>query len=80
MILYWVANLSAGSFSENFSENIFSSIFPVLEDKTFVCYTVKEGDTLSKIALEHKTTVEYITLMNNIKDVDLIYPGQVLNI
>lgn len=80
MILYWVANLSAGSFSENFSENIFSSIFPVLEDKTFVCYTVKEGDTLSKIALEHNTTVEYIALMNNIKDVDLIYPGQVFKI
>ncbi len=74
MILNWVVNLSAGSFNEN----IFSSIFP--EDKTYVYYTVKEGDTLSKIALEHNTTVEYIALMNNIKDVDLIYPGQVFKI
>lgn len=74
MILNWVVNLSAGSFNED----IFSSIFP--EDKTYVYYTVKEGDTLSKIALEHNTTVAYIALMNNIKDVDLIYPGQVFKI
>ena len=60
------------------NEDIFSSIFP--EDKTYVYYTVKEGDTLSKIALEHNTTVEYIALMNNIKDVDSIYPGQVFKI
>lgn len=74
MILNWVMNLVADSFKED----IFSSIFP--EDKTYVYYTVKEGDTLSKIALEHNTTVEYIALNNNIEDIDLIYPGQVFKI
>lgn len=52
----------------------------MLKDKTYVYYTVKEGDTLNKIALEHNTTVEYIALSNNIKDINLIYPGQVFKI
>ena len=41
-------------------------------------YIVKRGDTLSKIALEFGTTVNAIAVRNNIKNVNLIYPGQVL--
>ena len=76
MVLKWTVNIGAAIFNEN----IFFSIFPMFKVKTYVCYTVKEGDTLSKIALEHNTTVEYIALMNNIKNINLIYPGQVLKI
>ena len=43
-------------------------------------YIVKKGDTLSQIALNFNTTVSEIAKMNNIKNVNLIYIGQILNI
>lgn len=39
-------------------------------------YTVKRGDTLSKIAQKFNTTVGQIAKDNHIKNVNLIYPGQ----
>ncbi len=41
-------------------------------------YTVKRGDTLSEIALRFNTTVAQIARENNIRNVNLIYPGQTL--
>ena len=41
-------------------------------------YTVKAGDTLSEIAETYNTTVEKLTKLNNIKNVDLIFIDQVL--
>ena len=41
-------------------------------------YVVKRGDTLSQIALSFGTTVQAIAIRNNIKNVNLIYIGQVL--
>lgn len=43
-------------------------------------YTVKSGDTLSKIAAQFKTTVAAIATLNNIANVNLIRVGQVLRI
>lgn len=43
-----------------------------------VKYTVKKGDTLSAIAKKYSTTVNSIAKLNNIKNVNLIYVGQVL--
>ena len=43
-------------------------------------YTVKSGDTLSSIAVKYNTTVDKIASLNNIKNVNLIYVGQVLRI
>ena len=43
-------------------------------------YTVKAGDTLSKIAKKHNTTVKNIVALNNIKDPNKIYVGQKLRI
>lgn len=43
-------------------------------------YTVKKGDTLSAIAKQYGTTVDDIAKANNIKDVNKIYTGQILNI
>lgn len=43
-----------------------------------VTYTVKSGDTLSKIASKYNTTVSNLAKINNISNVNLIYVGQVL--
>lgn len=41
-------------------------------------YTVKPGDTLSKIAVENGTTVRKLQKLNGIKNVNVIYVGQVI--
>lgn len=43
-------------------------------------YTVKRGDTLSGIAAKYGTTVSNLASLNNIKNVNRIYVGQVLKI
>ena len=43
-------------------------------------HTVVRGDTLSGIAQRYGTTVNYLAKLNNIKNVNLIYVGQVLKI
>ncbi|MGN1132818.1 MAG: GH25 family lysozyme [Oscillospiraceae bacterium] len=45
-----------------------------------VIYTVKKGDTLSAIAARYKTSVSKLVKQNNIKNPDLIYPGQKIKI
>lgn len=51
---------------------------PTPEPKT---YKVKKGDTLSKIAKAHKVTLKKLIAANpQIKNPDLIYPNQVINI
>lgn len=39
-------------------------------------YIVQKGDTLSGIALKYKTTVNELVILNNIKNPNLIYPGE----
>jgi hypothetical protein len=55
---------------ENRENNIYS----------MVIYFVKPGDTLWKIAKKFKSTVDDITRVNEIEDVNKIYPGQQLYI
>ena len=45
-----------------------------------VYYTVKAGDTLTKIAREYGVSVSSIVSLNNIKNPDLIYVGQTFRI
>lgn len=45
---------------------------------SMIIYFVKPGDSLWKIAKKFKSTVEDIARVNNIEDVDKIYPGQQL--
>ena len=45
-----------------------------------ITYTVSWGDTLTKIAAKHETTVEKIVRDNNISNPDKIYVGQKLKI
>ena len=53
---------------------------PNPENGNIINYIVKSGDTLSQIALRYGTTVSEIAKLNNIKNVNLIYPGQILEI
>lgn len=43
-------------------------------------YTVKSGDTLSKIANRYGVTIAEIMNLNDIEDENLIYAGQIINI
>lgn len=45
-----------------------------------IYYTVQKGDTLSSIAKRYGTTIEEIAYLNNIQNVNLIYPGEVFKI
>ena len=45
-----------------------------------ITYTVKRGDSLSKIALAYGVSVNHIVELNNISNPNLIYPGQKLRI
>ena len=45
-----------------------------------IYYTVKSGDTLWQIANRYGTTINEITSLNNIKNPNLIYPGQILQV
>lgn len=58
------------SIEENRENNIYS----------MVIYFVKPGDTLWKIAKKFKSTVDDIARVNEIEDVNKIYPGQQLYI
>lgn len=48
--------------------------------KNYTYHTVKSGDTLSEIADKYKTTVTKLAKDNNIKNINLILPGQKLKI
>ncbi len=43
-------------------------------------YKIKKGDTLSEIAIEFNTTVNYLVQINKIKNPDLIYAGEYLKV
>ncbi|NLP45615.1 MAG: DUF3794 domain-containing protein [Epulopiscium sp.] len=45
---------------------------------SMIIYVVQKGDTLWKIAKKYNTTVDELALLNDIEDVDVIYPGQKL--
>lgn len=49
-------------------------------DDTVKYYTVKSGDTLSRIAMSFSTTVQQLKKWNNIKDINKIYVGQKLRV
>lgn len=53
---------------------------PVPPEPEKVYYTVVRGDNLSKIAYRYGTTTKQLVEWNNIKDPNLIYPGQVLRV
>lgn len=78
-----VQGISGNVDKDRFSKEIFMEDIQEAEDPmntNIINYIVKVGDTLSQIALRYGTTVTEIARLNNIKNVNLIYPGQVLEI
>lgn len=73
---------------DKFTENILLSNIeevpevekPKCDKEDRILYKVKKGDTLSKIALEYNTTVSHLVQINNIKNPNLIYTGEILTI
>ena len=47
-----------------------------LYETNHIIYTIRKGDTLSKLALEFNTTVQRIAELNNIQNVNLIFIGE----
>ena len=52
---------------------------PTNETK-YIDYKIKKGDTLTAIAKKYGTTIQTLKKINNIKNVNLIYAGDILKI
>lgn len=50
------------------------------DENPYIIYTVKKGDTLTKIAMAHNTTIQALKVLNNIKNASLIVIGQKIKI
>ncbi len=75
----FVQSPEVGNWQKKVEEiNIKLLFSPAVTPKSVV-YQIKPGDTLDKIAREHKTTVELIKKSNNISD-SLIIPGRKIKI
>jgi LysM repeat protein len=59
---------------------IVGSVLVLLVAATSVDYTVKRGDTLGRIAENHKVSVSELADFNNLANPNLIYPGQVIKV
>jgi LysM repeat protein len=59
-------------------ETVQALVNQMIATKKSTVYTVKAGDTLSKIAKKYNTTVNKLVADNNIKNPNLIYVGQKL--
>ena len=60
------------------AEKLFKNTRKQVNETLAAKYTVKKGDTLSKIAKELGTTVEILAKSNRIADPDQIKEGQIL--
>ncbi|SJZ74663.1 L,D-transpeptidase family protein [Selenihalanaerobacter shriftii] len=49
-------------------------------DSNHIIYTVKSGDTLYKISTNYNISISQLVELNQIKDPNMIYPGQKLKI
>ncbi|MCT3300989.1 LysM domain-containing protein [Lactiplantibacillus pentosus] len=57
-----------------------ASLFAIGATAQAATVTVKAGDTVSQISLDHNTTVDAIQQANHLKDVNLILVGQQLEV
>ena len=68
----FIDNVEDIPFTDNPNQEEFSS--------STIDYTVKKGDTLYRIALQYGTTINELVSINNIRNPNLIFPGEVLRI
>ncbi|WP_346216434.1 GH25 family lysozyme [Caldifermentibacillus hisashii] len=78
---YGISNYT-GSAAQNLAllSKLKNGVQPTQSTSTTTTYTVKRGDTLSGIAAKYGTTVSNLASLNNIKNVNRIYVGQVLKV
>lgn len=50
------------------------------DENPYIIYTVKKGDTLTKIAMAHNSTVQALKMLNGIQNANLIQIGQKIKI
>ncbi|BAM46363.1 M23 family metallopeptidase [Amphibacillus xylanus] len=74
---FWNINKTNGVDPQKFLEK---DLYPAKKPSVGSTYTVKKGDTLSAIAKKYGTTVAKLVKDNNIKNPNLIHPGQKLNV
>ena len=53
---------------------------PKTDSEDRILYKIKRGDTLSKIAREYNTTVAHLAQINNIRNPNLIYTGEIITV
>lgn len=77
-------NVDLDRFTENILLSAAEEIPEVEEPKCHyedrIKYKIKSGDTLSEIALKYNTTVRHLAQINNIKNPNLIYAGEIITI
>lgn len=59
------------------TESTNTTLNPILQNNY---YTVQRGDTLSGIARRYGVTVQYLVNLNGIRNMNLIYPGQLIKV
>lgn len=67
------------NFDKSFTFHVIDS-FPNQQPDVHRYYTVKKGDTLSKIAVEHGTTVTILCKLNNMKKTDILRIGRKIRV
>ena len=72
--LYEINNFSVGYIIKE-GDKI---IVPLKKDNVFDYYTVKDGDTLTKISQMYNVEVSTIVKLNGIEETDYLYPEQIL--
>lgn len=73
-------NVDMNSMKKNIIQKNNKGTQPQKDSPKEIVYTVKTGDTLSAIAKKYNTTVSSIVKKNNIKNPNLIYPGQKIKV
>ena len=75
-----IQRLTAAGYDYNTVQKRVNELIAERDKPKYVTYVVKRGDTLTAIAQRYNTTVTKIASDNGIKNINLIYPGQVLKI
>ena len=67
------------NFNKDFTFQVIDS-FPHQKPDVHKFHIVKKGDTLSKIAVEHGTTVTILCKLNNMKKTDILRIGRKIRV
>lgn len=72
--------LTAAGYDYSAVQKLVNQLVAERDKPKYITYSVKRGDTLSSIAARYGVAVSKIVKDNNIKNPNLIYPGQIIKI